>query len=69
MEIHLASMVAARDAHSSDTGSPGRAARRAIAHPRIDPREVRKVLLHSLERAPFRRQAAPAPVARVGILP
>jgi acetyl-CoA carboxylase carboxyltransferase component len=35
----------------------------------IDPREIRNVLLHSLERALFRRQAAPGPVARVGILP
>jgi acetyl-CoA carboxylase carboxyltransferase component len=35
----------------------------------IDPREIRNVLLHALERALFRRQAAPAPVARVGILP
>jgi acetyl-CoA carboxylase carboxyltransferase component len=35
----------------------------------IDPREIRNVLLHSLERALFRRQAAPEPVARVGILP
>jgi acetyl-CoA carboxylase carboxyltransferase component len=35
----------------------------------IDPREIRSVLLHALERALFRRQAAPVPVARVGILP
>jgi acetyl-CoA carboxylase carboxyltransferase component len=35
----------------------------------IDPREIRNVLLHALERALFRRQAAAAPVARVGILP
>jgi acetyl-CoA carboxylase carboxyltransferase component len=35
----------------------------------IDPREVRNVLLHSLERALFRRQAPPEPKARVGILP
>ena len=35
----------------------------------IDPREIRNVLLHALERALFRRQEAPAPVARVGILP
>src|SRR5262249_26602172 len=35
----------------------------------IDPREIRNVLLHSVERALFRRQAAPAPVARIGILP
>ena len=35
----------------------------------IDPRETRNVLLHALERALFRRQAAPEPVARVGILP
>jgi acetyl-CoA carboxylase carboxyltransferase component len=35
----------------------------------IDPREIRNVLLHALERALFRRQAAPEPVARVGILP
>jgi acetyl-CoA carboxylase carboxyltransferase component len=35
----------------------------------IDPREIRNVLLHALERALFRRQAAAEPVARVGILP
>jgi acetyl-CoA carboxylase carboxyltransferase component len=35
----------------------------------IDPREIRNVLLHSLERALYRRQAAPAPVARIGIVP
>jgi acetyl-CoA carboxylase carboxyltransferase component len=35
----------------------------------IDPREIRNVLLHALERALFRRQAGAAPVARVGILP
>jgi hypothetical protein len=35
----------------------------------IDPREIRNALLHSLERALFRRQAAPEPVSRVGILP
>lgn len=35
----------------------------------IDPREVRNVLLHALLRALHRRQAAPEPVARVGILP
>lgn len=35
----------------------------------IDPREIRNVLLDALERALFRRQAAPEPVARVGILP
>ncbi len=35
----------------------------------IDPREVRNVLLHSLERALYRRQAAPEPVARIGIIP
>jgi hypothetical protein len=35
----------------------------------IDPREIRNVLLHALERALFRRQAAPEPVARVGIAP
>jgi acetyl-CoA carboxylase carboxyltransferase component len=35
----------------------------------IDPREVRNALLRALERALFRRQAAPEPVARVGILP
>ena len=35
----------------------------------IDPRETRNVLLHGLERALYRRQAAPEPVARVGILP
>jgi methylmalonyl-CoA decarboxylase subunit alpha len=35
----------------------------------IDPREIRNVLLHALERALHRRQAAPEPKARVGILP
>jgi acetyl-CoA carboxylase carboxyltransferase component len=35
----------------------------------IDPREVRNVLLHSLERALHRRQQAPEPVARIGIAP
>ena len=35
----------------------------------IDPREVRNVLLHSLERALHRRQVAPEPVARIGITP
>jgi len=35
----------------------------------IDPRETRNVLLHALDRALHRRQEAPAPVARVGILP
>jgi acetyl-CoA carboxylase carboxyltransferase component len=35
----------------------------------IDPRETRNVLLHGLERALHRRQAAPEPVARIGILP
>jgi acetyl-CoA carboxylase carboxyltransferase component len=35
----------------------------------IDPREIRNVLLHSLERALYRRQAPAEPVARVGILP
>jgi acetyl-CoA carboxylase carboxyltransferase component len=35
----------------------------------IDPREIRNALLHALERALYRRQAAPEPVARVGIQP
>ena len=35
----------------------------------IDPRELRNVLLHSLERALHRRQAPPEPVARIGIVP
>jgi hypothetical protein len=35
----------------------------------IDPREIRNALLHALERALYRRQAAPEPVARVGITP
>lgn len=35
----------------------------------IDPREIRNALLHSLERALHRRQAAPEPVARIGIMP
>jgi acetyl-CoA carboxylase carboxyltransferase component len=35
----------------------------------IDPREVRNVLLHSLERALHRRQVAAEPVARIGIAP
>jgi acetyl-CoA carboxylase carboxyltransferase component len=35
----------------------------------IDPREVRNVLLHSLERALNTRQASTEPVARIGIAP
>jgi hypothetical protein len=35
----------------------------------IDPRETRDVLLESLERALYRRQAAAEPVARIGIMP
>jgi acetyl-CoA carboxylase carboxyltransferase component len=35
----------------------------------IDPRETRNVLLESLERALYRRQAAAEPVARIGIMP
>ncbi len=35
----------------------------------IDPREIRNVLLHSLERALNRRQAPAEPVARIGIAP
>jgi acetyl-CoA carboxylase carboxyltransferase component len=35
----------------------------------IDPREIRNVLLHSLDRALYRRQAAPEPVSRIGIMP
>ena len=35
----------------------------------IDPRETRDILLHSLERALYRRQAPPEPVARIGIPP
>ena len=35
----------------------------------IDPREIRNVLLHSLERALLRRQAPAEPVARIGIVP
>ncbi len=35
----------------------------------IDPRELRDVLLHSLERALHRRQSPAEPVARVGITP
>lgn len=35
----------------------------------IDPRETRNVLLQTLERALHRRQVAPEPVARVGIVP
>jgi acetyl-CoA carboxylase carboxyltransferase component len=35
----------------------------------IDPRELRNVLLHSLERSLNRRQAPAEPVARIGILP
>ena len=35
----------------------------------IDPREIRNVLLHSLERSLHRRQAAAEPVARIGITP
>jgi hypothetical protein len=35
----------------------------------IDPREIRNVLLHSLERALSQRQVAAEPVARVAITP
>ncbi len=35
----------------------------------IDPREIRNVLLHSLERSLHRRQAPAEPVARIGIMP
>jgi len=35
----------------------------------IDPQEIRNVLLHSLERALFRRQTPAEPKARVGIIP
>jgi acetyl-CoA carboxylase carboxyltransferase component len=35
----------------------------------IDPREIRNVLLHSLERALFRRQSPAEPKARIGIAP
>jgi hypothetical protein len=35
----------------------------------IDPRDTRNVLLQSLERALHRRQVAPEPVLRVGIVP
>jgi len=35
----------------------------------IDPRELRNVLLHTIDRALYRRQAAPEPVARIGINP
>jgi acetyl-CoA carboxylase carboxyltransferase component len=35
----------------------------------IDPRETRNVLLHSVERALFRRQSPAEPVARIGITP
>ena len=35
----------------------------------IDPRETRNVLLHSLERALYRRQGPAEPVARIGIMP
>ena len=35
----------------------------------IDPRETRNILLHSLERSLYRRQAVPEPVARIGIMP
>lgn len=35
----------------------------------IDPREIRDVILHSLERALNRRREAPGPVARIAIVP
>jgi acetyl-CoA carboxylase carboxyltransferase component len=35
----------------------------------IDPREIRNILLHSLERALFRRQSPAEPVARIGVTP
>ena len=47
------------------TARPGRSACDEL----IDPRDTRNVLLQSLERALHRRQVAPEPVARVGIVP
>jgi hypothetical protein len=35
----------------------------------IDPREIRNVLLHSLERALYQRQVPAEPVRRVAITP
>jgi acetyl-CoA carboxylase carboxyltransferase component len=35
----------------------------------INPAETRNVLLHSLERALYRRQVAAEPVARIGVMP
>ena len=35
----------------------------------IDPREIRNMLLHSLDRALHRRQEPAAPVARIGVAP
>jgi len=35
----------------------------------IEPAELRNMLLRTLQRALYRRQEAPAPVARIGIVP
>jgi hypothetical protein len=35
----------------------------------IDPRDLRNVLLHSLGLALYQQQAAPEPIARIGIVP
>jgi acetyl-CoA carboxylase carboxyltransferase component len=55
--------------HDAEVQASFRSARTFGFDELIDPRELRDVLLHSLERALHRRQAPAEPVARVGIAP
>ena len=55
--------------HAAETEASFRSAESFGFDELIDPRETRNVLLHSLERALHRRQAAAEPVARIGITP
>jgi acetyl-CoA carboxylase carboxyltransferase component len=55
--------------HAHEVQASYRTAKSAGIDELIDPREIRNVLLHSLERALSRRQAAAEPKARIGIAP
>jgi acetyl-CoA carboxylase carboxyltransferase component len=55
--------------HSQEVQASYRTAKAFGTDELIDPREIRNVLLHSLERALYSRQAPAEPVARIGILP
>jgi len=55
--------------HTSEVEASYRSAQTFGFDELIDPRELRNVLLHSLERALHRRQAPAEPVARIGIVP